>query len=158
MIFKLIFVCSGNAIRSPYAASVMNKLLKEAELTGIEVSSLGTIDWGQNPRDPIMVDLADKMGYTLSGTTSVMNRDLLMAADSIIVFEQQHRDQITRVLDYDHWDRIHLFNRIAFDEGGNVQDPHYQSLAVYQEVANHIEAGCKRLVEKWQHKQSLMIK
>ena len=27
-----------------------------------------------------------------------------------------------------------------------VDDPHYQSLAIYQRVAQHIEEGCKRIV------------
>jgi protein-tyrosine phosphatase len=65
------------------------------------------------------------------------------------VFDERHRDAITRVLDYRHWNRIVLFNKIALDEDGNVEDPHYQTAAVYRRVARHIENGCKRLVEQW---------
>ncbi|MGN1258112.1 MAG: hypothetical protein ACI4T0_04305, partial [Candidatus Limisoma sp.] len=50
---------------------------------------------------------------------------------------------------YSHWNRIVLFNKIALDEDGNVEDPYYQTAAVYRRVAKHIENGCKRLVEKW---------
>ena len=50
---------------------------------------------------------------------------------------------------YSHWNRIVLFNKIALDEDGNVEDPHYQTAAVYRRVAKHIENGCKRLVEQW---------
>ena len=73
----------------------------------------------------------------------------LMTADAVIVFDERHRDAITRVLDYSHWGRIVLFNKIALDENGNVEDPHYQTAAVYRRVAKHIENGCKRLVEQW---------
>ena len=59
------------------------------------------------------------------------------------------RDAITRVLDYSHWNKIVLFNKIALDEDGNVEDPHYQTATVYRRVAKHIENGCKRLVEQW---------
>ena len=107
------------------------------------------MDWGENPRNAAMVDVAKELGYELSGTTTVMTREKLMAADAIIVFDERHRDAITRVLDYSHWNRIVLFNKIALDEDGNVEDPHYQTAAVYRRVAKHIENGCKRLVEQW---------
>ena len=149
MNYKICFVCTGNACRSPFAECVTKKLLTDAGMNGIEVFSLGTLDWGENPRDVAMVDVAKELGYELSGTTMVMTREKLMAADAIIVFDERHRDAITRVLDYSHWNRIVLFNKIALDEDGNVEDPHYQTAAVYRRVAKHIENACKRLVEKW---------
>ncbi len=118
-------------------------------MSGIDVFSLGTLDWGENPRDAAMADVAKELGYDLSGTTTVMTREKLMVADAVIVFDERHRDAITRVLDYSHWNRIVLFNKVAMDEGGNVEDPHYQTAAVYHRVARHIENGCKCLVEQW---------
>ncbi len=108
-------------------------------------------DWtvGENPRDAAMVDVARELGYDLSGTTTVMTRERLMTADTVIMFDVRHRDAITRVLDYSHWNRIVLFNKIALDEDGNVEDLHYQTVAVYRRVARYIENGCNRLVEKW---------
>ena len=97
MSYKICFVCTGNACRSPFAECVTKKLL----------------------------------------------------ADAVIVFDERHRDAITRVLDYSHWNRIVLFNKIALNEDGNVEDPHYQTAAVYRRVAKHIENGCKQLVETW---------
>jgi protein-tyrosine phosphatase len=128
---------------------VTKKFLADAGMNGIEVFSLGTLDWGENPRDVAMVDVAKELGYDLSGTTTVMTREKLMEADAVIVFEERHRDAITRVLDYSHWNRIVLFNKIALDENGNVEDPHYQTATVYRNVAKHIEDGCKRMVEQW---------
>ena len=145
---KICFVCTGNACRSPFAECVMRKLLKDAGIDGIEVYSLGTLDWGENPRDADMVEVAKEMGYNLTGITTPMTRDKLLAADMIIVFDERHRDAITRELDYSHWDRIVLFNRVAFDEPGDVEDSHYQTRAVYQRVAQHIECGCRMLIEK----------
>ena len=148
MSYKICYVCTGNACRSPFAECVTKKLLADAGIGGIEVFSLGTLDWGENPRDAAMVDVAKELGYELSGTTTAMTRERLMAADAVIVFDERHRDAITRVLDNSHWNRIVLFNKIAFGEDGNVEDPHYQTAAVYRRVAQHIEDGCKRLIEK----------
>ena len=148
MSYKICYVCTGNACRSPFAECVTKKLLADAGIGGIEVFSLGTLDWGENPRDAAMVDVAKELGYELSGTTTAMTREKLMAADAVVVFDERHRDAITRVLDNSHWNRIVLFNKIAFGEDGNVEDPHYQTAAVYRRVAQHIEDGCKRLIEK----------
>lgn len=149
MSYKICFVCTGNACRSPFAECVMKKLLADAGMNGIEVFSLGTLDWGENPRDAAMVDVAKELGYELSGMTTVMTRERLMTADAVIVFDERHRDAVTRVLDYSHWNRIVLFNKITLDKDGSVEDPHYQTATVYRRVAKHIENGCKRLVEQW---------
>ena len=149
MNYKICFVCTGNACRSPFAECVTKKLLADAGIGDIEVFSLGTLDWGENPRDAAMVDVAKELGYDISGTTTAITRERLMAADEVIIFDERHRDAITRVLDYSHWNRIVLFNKIAFDEDSNVEDPHFQTEAVYRHVAQHIEIGCKRLIERW---------
>ncbi len=149
MSYKICFVCTGNACRSPFAECVTKKLLADAGMSGIEVCSLGTLDWGENPRDAAMVDVAKELGYELSGTTTVMTRERLMEADTVVVFEDQHRDAVTKVLDYSRWGKIVLFNKLAWDEDGNVEDPHYQTAAVYRRVAKHIEEGCRRLIGKW---------
>ena len=149
MNYKICFVCTGNACRSPFAECVTKKLLADAGMNGIEVFSLGTLDWGENPRDAAMVDVATELGYDLIGTTTVMTREKLMEADAVIVFDERHRAVVTRVLDYSHWNRVAMFNKIAFDKDGNVEDPHYQTASVYRNVAKHIEKGCKQLVEKW---------
>ena len=143
MSYKICFVCTSNACRSPFAECVTKKLLADAGMNGIEVFSLGTLDWGENPRDAAMVDVSRELDYDLSGTTTVMTRERLMTADTVIMIDVRHRDAITRVLDYSHWNRIVLFNKIALDEDGNVEDPHYQTAAVYRRVARHIENGCK---------------
>ena len=149
MSYKICFVCTGNACRSPFAECVMKKQLADTGIDGFEVYSLGTLNWGKNPRDATMVAVAKELGYELGGTTMVMTHERLMEADVIIVFDEHHRNAITRVLDYSHWDRIVLFNKIAFGEDGNVADPHFQTETVYRNVAAHIEKGCRRLVEKF---------
>ena len=149
MSYKICFVCTGNACRSPFAECVMKKQLADTGIDGFEVYSLGTLNWGENPRDATMVAVAKELGYELGGTTMVMTHERLMEADVIIVFDEHHRNAMTRVLDYNHWDRIVLFNKIAFDEDGNVADPHFQTETVYRNVAEHIEKGCHRLVEKF---------
>ena len=85
--YKVCFVCTGNACRSPFAECVTKALLDKEGMKEIETFSLGTLDWGKNPRDTVMVETARRMGYSLSGTTTHMTHENLMDADCIIVFE-----------------------------------------------------------------------
>lgn len=147
--YQICFVCSGNACRSPFAECVMRALLSRAGLMDIEVSSAGTIEWGRNPRDPMMTRIAKEMGYELTGETTCVTRESLWEADSIVVFSRHHRDAVTRVLDYAHWNRIILFSQLAFGTDEEIEDPNYQTEAVYRRVASRIEDGCRRLVDCW---------
>ena len=65
MNYKICFVCTGNACRSPFTECVTKKLLADAGIGDIEVFSLATLDWGENPRDVAMVDVAKELGYEL---------------------------------------------------------------------------------------------
>lgn len=147
--FKVCFVCKGNACRSPFAECVTRKLLENEGIQNVEVSSMGTLDWGKNPRDFMMTNIARKMGYCMTGETTHITRDALLAADLIIVFEMEHRNAITRVLDYSHWDRMVLFNKIALGMEGGIEDPSHKNELVYQRVVLQIENGCKNMVAEW---------
>lgn len=145
---NIVFVCTGNACRSPFAEAALRQLLEEARIPNVEVWSCGTLDWGVNSRDGQMVHIANEMGYTMEGTTGYMRRDDLMKADKIIVFEYCHRNEIIRILDYNHWDRITLFDMYAFGVYNEVPDPHGESPTVYKSVAEHIVEGCKAIISK----------
>lgn len=96
-----------------------------------------------------MIEVAQEMGYSLSGKTQSISYDMLKQMNLIIVFESVQIDLVTKYVGYGHWNRIVLFNDIAFNKIENLQDPHFQSHAIYQKVAKTIEEGCKVLIDKW---------
>ena len=152
--YKICFVCTGNACRSPFAECVLQSLLRNEGLIEVEVFSRGTIDWGENSRDETMVQVAKEMGYELTGTTTPMTYEVLKDADMIIAFDTSHRNSLTRVLDYCNWNRIILFNKISFDTDTDVMDPHGQTIAFYHNTAAHIVKGCMKIVEKLKESQA----
>lgn len=147
--YQVCIVCTGNACRSPFVEYALKKFISEQDSLNINVYSCGTLDWGSNPRDPKMAFYAEHMGFPMEGQTTHMTRDLLLKADRIIVFEAKHRDRITEILDSSHWDRIVLFDMIAFGYLSEVDDPYQESDVVYLTVARHLEEGCHNIVEKW---------
>ncbi len=157
MEYNVCFVCTGNACRSPFAECVLTELLKRKGIHNVKVCSRGTMNWGDNPRDTAMSDVAEEMGYSMTGRTTPITREELNGMDLVIVFQQEHRNAVTRVMDYDYWNRIVLFNRIAFGNDDAVEDPHYQTAAVYRRVAEHIEAGCMEIISD-REKNPLFIK
>ena len=42
---KICFVCSGNACRSPFAETVMKKMLADKGIKNVGVCSVGTLNW-----------------------------------------------------------------------------------------------------------------
>lgn len=146
---RVVFVCTGNACRSPFAECVLRTLLEREGIQDVEVCSMGTLSWGQNPRDEVMTRIASEMGYRMTGETAPLNHRPLSAADWIIVFTRGHRDAVTRVLGYNYWDRIMLFDQWAFGTDTEVEDPNFQSEAVYRRVAQHIEEGCRRKLHEF---------
>lgn len=149
--YTICFVCTGNACRSPFAECVPKSMLEQEGMDNIEVFSRGTLDWGENPRDANMVRIARELGYDLKGMATSITREKLQEADSIVIFEAEHRNAISRVLDYANWDRIVMFDKLAFGTDAAVMDPHYQTYAVYQSVASHIVEGCKRMIDQWKN-------
>ena len=106
---KILFICTGNICRSPAAEVILQKLLEEKQLSGIQVKSAGTHERDKYPRDETMVNIAKEYGYHMTGTSQTMTPDMLMEADLIIVMTQRHYEDVTDLLDYTQWNKVHLF-------------------------------------------------
>ncbi len=89
MNYNIVFVCTGNACRSPFAETVLKQMLKETNINDVEVWSCGTLDWGSNPRDAQMVLTAVSASYSsvnlvMMSVTRVLTF-FLSAEDSFLV-------------------------------------------------------------------------
>ena len=145
---KILFVCTGNASRSAAAEAIMKKLITDENLEGVEVSSCGTGVPDCLDREEIMCRIAAEHGYEMGGKAVAMNEELLNSADLIIVMTEWHHEKVTRLLRYDHWNRIVRFNDFCFGESSDLPDPHYQTEHVYRTCFDRVEAGCKEIIKK----------
>lgn len=145
---KIVFVCTGNACRSAAAEVILKKMLADNDIYGVDVSSCGTeVPYGLK-RDPVMCNIAKESGYEMGGNAIALNEDLLNSADLIIVMTKRQKDDLTRLLTYDHWDRMVRFNEYCFGDKSDLQDPHFQTAYVYRTCFKTIENGCRVIVRK----------
>lgn len=145
---KIVFVCTGNASRSAAAEVVLRKMLVDNDIRGVEVASCGTGVPEGLDREEVMCRIAAEHGYEMGGKAIPMSEDLLNLADFIIVMTKRHCEEVTRLLKYDHWDRIVRFNDYCFGDSSDLPDPHYQTEHVYRNCFETIERGCREIIKK----------
>lgn len=74
------------------------------------------LDWGIKPRDPQMCKTAKELGMTIEGNARHMHCDDPCMADCIVVFTQRLKDELTKVIDFNRWNRIALFDELAYGQ------------------------------------------
>jgi len=81
-----LFVCKGNRIRSPLAASYFSSL-RSSEQVASSVVSAGTRAAPESGYDPRIRDLCTVWGLQLAGSPQLISRPLVEEADLIIVMD-----------------------------------------------------------------------
>jgi protein-tyrosine phosphatase len=86
----ILFVCSGNICRSPYAEGYLRHRL--GDRAGFRVVSAGTLGIHGGPASPETVRLAEESGFDLRGHRSRgVTYEAVDEADRILVMEDAHR-------------------------------------------------------------------
>jgi protein-tyrosine phosphatase len=123
---RVLFVCTGNTCRSPFAAAVARREGLDASSAGLEVLQLRASD------DAVAV--AREFGIDLGAhTTRRLTDDVLAGADVVVAMSERHATAIgpgARVL------------------GGGVEDPFGRGLDAYRHTYEQIERAVRSLADE----------
>lgn len=145
---KILFVCTGNIIRSPLAEGLFSQKVKEADQADkFHVDSAGTSSYhsGEAP-DSRMRRTAAQHGLEYSGSARQIRPRDLDDFDMLIVMDNSnHRNLMALAKDAEHEDKIHFMRKWDPEAAGDldVPDPYYGGMdgfeTTYQIVARSVD-------------------
>jgi protein-tyrosine phosphatase len=150
---SILFVCLGNICRSPFAAVLAERRLREQRMGGIRCASAG-ISTRQSNRAPAFACEVAEADYGVSlreHRPQTMTRELADTFDLIVVMEAGQLDQLRAT--YPHArSRIVLLS--LFDAEGvsahqryHIDDPFSQPRAAFGASYQRIDRALTRLIE-----------
>lgn len=144
----LTFVCSGNICRSPMAALVLTRHLREAGLSDdVRVSSAGVGPWHVGePADSRAAATLRRHGYEIEHVAAQVGPEHLVA-DLLLVADTGHLSALRELVDDS--DRVRLlrsFDPTAGDDA-EVPDPYYGGSDGFDVVLGMIERSMPSLLD-----------
>jgi protein-tyrosine phosphatase len=134
----ILFICTGNQIRSPLAAAIFQQRLNESGLENkYKVESAGT--WtlpGQS--DPSARATALRMGLDIEEHRSILiNKELIVKANLVIVMELGQKEALE--VEYPQVrGNIHLLSELAGEPPYNIPDPVGQDFEAYLQTGDEL--------------------
>ena len=129
----ILFVCSGNICRSPFAEAAARARLEAA---GYEVASAGTLMTEGNPSTADARAVAHEVGLDLTGHRSrPATRELLAGADRIFAMDRSHVARLSQ-----QGFRAELLD----PDGGEIPDPYGRGVEAYRTSYRMIAAVLDR--------------
>ena len=145
MIQYVLFVCTGNICRSPLAASLLERALKDRGLE-VEVTSAGTGAWDGAPASEGAYLVGLEKGLDLSGHRArLLTRELVDEADLILTMARHHR---ARVDELGGEGKVFVLGEYAGKGDDEVSDPFGGDLTVYRDTAQELEALAEAVADR----------
>ncbi len=150
---SVLFVCTGNICRSPTAAGVLARMVREAGLEQrIEVDSAGTGDWhvGEGA-DSRALQAALGRGYDLSPHRARQLQALdFHRFDLVIAMDEEHRVHMARLAKPTEAHKIRMMTEFARRHPGttHVPDPYFGDRDGFELVLDLLEDAAAGLLEE----------
>lgn len=147
---SVLFVCTANMCRSPFAEGVLKRLLARAGRDDVVVSSAGVQTSDGNSALSKAISTALRFEVDISGHSSrQITKSIISENDLIIVMENTHTNLISTI-DITSLRKVKLLT--SFRENGgkgyNVPDPHGHGDDVYFEIFSEINRYVRILAKQ----------
>lgn len=147
----ITMVCLGNICRSPMAAAVLQNKASKIERPKITVDSAGTSNWhvGQGPNPPSKRTW-ESAGYRYEHIASQFNYSRLVAADLVLVMDDNNHYEVSRLVTSDD-EEAKIFYLRQFDPSADsreVPDPYSLPDSAFEAVLAMVERATDGLVRQ----------
>ena len=140
----IVFVCTGNMCRSPFAEHMLRRLAEGR----VEVSSAGLAALPGRMAAAASIRVAHRFGVDLAHhRTRALEERLVRTANGIYVFEQMHRANLESLFP-DLAAKVHLLGTIIGAPNGEIGDPVGESDGSMTRCFEAIEQACGALLER----------
>lgn len=154
---EIIFICTGNICRSPMAEGLLRHMLDVRTIKGVHIRSAGTHALDGRPAEPHAVEAARELGADISAHTArSLDREMVMAADLVLVMESWQAELAGRVLPAsEHATKLGLLATYGpASATTTVADPYGQPLDAYRVCARFIQDCLPAVVDQIQDAHS----
>lgn len=147
----ITMVCYGNICRSPMAAAVLHHKVRQLKSPVITVDSAGTSNWhvGQGANPPSQRTW-EKAGYQYTHIASQFDYGRLVAADLVIVMDDNNHHEVMRLATTDA-EIAKVFYLRDFDEQADsreVPDPYSLPDSAFESVLEMVERSTDGLLRQ----------
>jgi protein-tyrosine-phosphatase len=140
----ILFVCTGNACRSPLAAALLRR-----ELAGepVRVESAGIAAALGAPASALAQQVGAELGVDLTNHQArPVDREIIRSADLILVMESAHREKIVQ-LEPNAGSKVMLLGGYP-DREMEIEDPMGRSIEFYRQTALLLKAAILRVARE----------
>jgi protein-tyrosine-phosphatase len=145
----VLFLCTGNTCRSPLAEGILKKMLKEKNLSPLEVQSAGIQTLDGMPSSLFAGEVAKNWGIDLvSHRSQKLTEELLEKTDLVLALAPEHYHYVKSNF-RKHLPKVYLLKSFpqkkSLEKELGVPDPIGGTIQEYNEVLLEIEEEIKRI-------------